>query len=194
MIQVRLLNIRQLEFCGWEVAEQNFKVFKDIGHNINVILDTVLVDAGVSLKFWHVDHSVEALDSLGKLIPKIINGREMTLQEKQKTEAELSPIHQAVLHGSKVLDVESEYILNLIGIYMGELLISANIEFFWELDKRKKSISYKQPILKGIDKIPYQPMMTMNAVGYRIILDKVNDAELGLIYKNLEKILKGIYH
>ncbi len=193
-MEIRLLNIRQIRNIDWKEAQLHFSNFLSIRPNLIEILEKTIIELGVEKRTIKIDYSVEALDLLNKILPKLIKSRDLTSEEIQLTLAAMPKAQWSIIEKFVIFTPESEYLLNLVGFFIGELLILKNPTYYWALDKAKRSISYKQPILWGSGVVPYIPMHVMNVVGSKIIFDHIEDPELIAIYKKMVLILDGIYN
>lgn len=193
-MEIKLLNIRQIENIGCKEAQFHFSIFLSMRPNLIEILEDTLIELGVEKRTMKLDYSVEALDWLNRILPKLIISRDLTPEEIQLTLDSMPKEHWGVIEKFIIFTPESEYLLSLVGFFIGELLILQNPTYHWALDKAKRSITYKQPILWGSGVVPYLPMQVMNVVGAKIIIDHAEDPELVVIYKKMVLMLGGIYN
>lgn len=193
-MEIKLLNIRQIENIDWKEAQFHYSIFLSMRPNLIEILEDTLIELGVEKRTMKLDYSVEALDWLNRILPKLIISRDLTPEEIQLTLDSMPKEHWGVIEKFIIFTPESEYLLNLVGFFIGELLILQNPTYHWALDKAKRSITYKQPILWGSGVVPYLPMQVMNVVGAKIIIDHAEDPELVVIYKKMVLMLGGIYN
>lgn len=193
-MEIKLLNIRQIENIDWKEAQFHYSIFLSMRPNLIEILEDTLIELGVEKRTMKLDYSVEALDWLNRILPKLIISRDLTPEEIQLTLDSMPKEHWGVIENFIIFTPKSEYLLNLVGFFIGELLILQNPTYHWALDKAKRSITYKQPILWGSGVVPYLPMQVMNVVGAKIIIDHAEDPELVVIYKKMVLMLGGIYN
>lgn len=193
-MEIKLLNIRQIENIDWKEAQFHYSIFLSMRPNLIEILEDTLIELGVEKRTMKLDYSVEALDWLNRILPKLIISRDLTPEEIQLTLDSMPKEHWGVIEKFIIFTPESEYLLNLVGFFIGELLILQNPTYHWALDKAKRSITYKQPILWGSGVVPYLPMQVMNVVGAKIIIDHAEDPELVVIYKKMVLMLGSFYN
>ena len=193
-MEIRLLNKRELRRNDWNTAQLNYSNFLSMRPNLIEILEDTLNELGVEKRTIKLDYSVESLDWLNKILPKFIKSRDLTPEEIKLTLDSMPKEHWVIIEKLIIFTPESEYLLNLVGLFIGELLILQNPSYYWALDKAKRSATYKQPILWGSGIVPYLPMQIMNVVGSKIILNHIEDPELVVIHKKMVLMLDGIYN
>lgn len=193
-MEIRLSTIRELRRISWKEVQLQYSTFLKMRPHLIEILENTLAELGVEKGTIKLEYSLDKLQWLNNLLPSLVKSRDLTPEEIQATLDDMPKEHWSIIKKFVLFTPESEYLLNLVGFFIGEMLILQNTSYYWALDKVKHSATYTQPILWGSSSfIQYAPLQTMNVVGHTIILDNNDDPELVLLYKKLILGLDGVY-